>query len=142
MSRHKIRARAVKLIYEWQFRGDKELPEFLAERMKGATLAPEDAKFIENRLAGVAKEIEKIDEGIEKAAPEWPIEQVALIDLAILRFSVYELLFCEDVPPKVAIDEAVELGKTYGGDNSSKFINGVLGTIFRSSNRYDAKRDE
>ena len=130
------------MIYEWQFRGDEELPEFLAERMKDSTLAPEDAKFVENRLLKVAKKIKKIDEGIGKAAPEWPIEQVALIDLAILRFSVFELLFCEDVPPKVAIDEAVELGKTYGGDNSSKFINGVLGTIFRSSNRYDAKRDE
>lgn len=71
----------------------------------------------------------QVDGNITAAAPEWPIDKIAKIDLAILRLAVYELLTKSDVPPKVVIDEAVELAKTYGNDNSAKFINGVLGTV-------------
>ena len=79
---------------------------------------------------------------ISPAAPEWPIDQIAKIDKAILRMSLYELLIKREVPPKVAINEAVELAKEFGGDNSSKFVNGVLGTIFRQSEFYDPKEDK
>lgn len=74
-----------------------------------------------------------IDEAIQKAAPEWPIAKVARIDLSILRLSVWELLFTKDTPPKVVIDEAVELAKAYGNDNSPAFINGALGSVLKST---------
>jgi N utilization substance protein B len=75
----------------------------------------------------------EIDKIIEKVAPQWPIDQIAMVDRAVLRLGIYELLFGnrEEVPPKVAINEAIELAKTFGGDTSGKFVNGVLGTIYR-----------
>ena len=72
-------------------------------------------------------------------APEWPIEQIARMDRAVLHIGVYELLYDSSVPPKVVINEAVELAKAFGGDNSSKFINGVLGTVLRDKEKQDAK---
>lgn len=72
-----------------------------------------------------------IDVKIQKAAPEWPIDKIAKIDLAVLRLATYELIVDKSEPPKVVIDEAIELGKAYGNDNSSKFINGVLGSILK-----------
>ena len=84
----------------------------------------------------------KIDKIIEKAAPEWPLEQIAKIDLEILRIAVFELYIARSVPPKVAIDEAVELGKQFGGENSSKFVNGVLGTVVKELMPEFAKETE
>ena len=142
MNRHHSRVKTMQLIYEWHFKTNLSLNTLARKRLKSQKDEKIDQIFILENLKGIEKNIEKIDKLIEKAAPEWPIEQIALIDLSILRLSVYELLFKKDIPPKVAIDEAVELAKTYGSDNSSKFVNGVLGTIFRSSDRYDPKRDE
>ena len=84
------------------------------------------AKFL---IQGVTKNHESLDEIIRETAPEWPISQIAKVDLAILRIAIFELLISQDAPPKVAIDEAVELAKEFGSENSSKFINGVLGTV-------------
>lgn len=81
---------------------------------------------------GVTENLETIDQIIQEAAPEWPVEQIAKIDLEALRIAVFELSIARNVPPKVAIDEAIELGKEYGGENSGKFINGVLGTVVRN----------
>ena len=84
-------------------------------------------------VAGVLASITDLDAKIRPIAPEWPIEQIARVDRTVLRIGLYELLYCADsVPPKVAINEAVELAKAFGSDNSSKFINGVLGTAFRT----------
>jgi len=82
---------------------------------------------------GVIAKIEEIDKIIEKAAPQWPLEQIAMVDRAVLRLGIYELLFGnrDEVPPKVAINESIELAKTFGGNASGKFVNGVLGTIYR-----------
>lgn len=80
----------------------------------------------------IIEHLEHIDQVISQAAPEWPLNKINRIDLAILRQGTYELLFDKDVPPKVVIDEAVEIGKTYGGDSSPSFVNGVLGTILKS----------
>jgi len=92
---------------------------------------------------GVLKNKDKVDVIIKPAAPEWPLKQIALIDLTILRMAIYELLFSkEKVPPKVAINEAVELAKAFGGPRSSKFVNGVLGTVYRSSAIYDPEEDK
>ena len=88
--------------------------------------------LLRNKLAGkVLKKVAQIDKIITKAAPEWPIQQINRIDLAILRLAVYELVVAKKEPPKVIIDEAVELAKAYGGQNSPKFVNGVLGTILK-----------
>jgi len=81
------------------------------------------------KIVGKKKQIDKI---IAKSAPEWPIEQINRIDLAILRLAVYELVVKSEEPPKVIIDEAVELAKKYGGEKSPSFVNGVLGTVYRS----------
>lgn len=83
-------------------------------------------------IAPILLHIHSIDTSIEKAAPEWPLSKIAKIDLAILRLSVWELIVDKTNPPKVVIDEAVELGKSYGNEHSAKFINGVLGTIVKT----------
>lgn len=92
-----------------------------------------DRGFAESLLAGILEKKEELDAIIVKAAPQWPIEKVAPIDRNVLRIGLYELLFSDrkEVPPKVALNEAIELAKSYGGDSSGKFINGVLGTVYR-----------
>lgn len=92
----------------------------------------EDKDFINNLTLGTHKDSKKLDELIQPIAPEWPIDQIARIDRNILRMSLWELGNSKDVPPKVVINEAVELAKSFGSDNSSKFVNGVLGTAFRN----------
>src|SRR5271163_5116829 len=86
-------------------------------------------------MKGIADHIKDIDIIITKAAPEWPLEKIAVIDRNILRIGLYELLYAdpEEVPPKVAINEAIELAKNYGGPNGARFVNGVLGTIYREA---------
>ncbi len=95
--------------------------------------APEfnDRTFIEELLEGVEKNLLELNHLIAKYAPQWPLEKITPIDRSILRLGVYELKFSKDVPPKVAINEAIELAKTFNGESSGKFINGVLGTIFK-----------
>lgn len=141
MNRHQSRMVAMQIIYEWSVRPKDDILKIARTNIENNPIEDIDEAFILNLIKGVRTKYKEIDALIEKAAPEWPIEQIATIDIAILRLSIYELLFCKDIPPKVAIDEAVELAKTYGGANSSKFINGVLGTVYRSSKRYN-KRDK
>ena len=91
----------------------------------------EDKDFIINLVNGVAKYEADLDTIIQPIAPEWPLAQIARMDRVMLRIGIYELLYEKDVPPKVVINEAVELAKAFGGENSSKFINGVLGTALK-----------
>ncbi len=98
--------------------------------------------FIDAIVFGIEENADKIDAILRPAAPDWPIEQISLVDLVILRMGIYELLFTSEVPPKVAINEAVELAKAFGGENSSRFVNGVLGTVFRASDKYDPSEDK
>ena len=89
--------------------------------------------FVDDLVSGVLSSTAKLDEELRPLAPEWPLEQILRIDRTVLRIGLYELLFCVDsVPPKVAINEAVELAKAFGSDNSGKFVNGVLGTALRN----------
>ena len=93
----------------------------------------DDVTFVDNLVSGVLSSTAKLDEELRPLAPEWPLEQILRIDRTVLRIGLYELLFCADsVPPKVAINEAVELAKAFGSDNSGKFVNGVLGTALRN----------
>ena len=148
-NRHLCRIIALQSLYEYDFRSSldiKELTTYIDEVLVRNIAVYKDAvdetDFITDLVKGTLKNEKKLDEMIVPAAPEWPIDQIAKIDKAILRMSLYELLIKRDVPPKVAINEAVELAKEFGGDNSSKFINGVLGTIFRQSDLYDPKEDK
>ena len=101
-----------------------------------------DIEYLDRVIKGTAAAVEEIDGLIEKAAPEWPLDRISVIDKSILRLAGYELLKDQDIPPKVAINEAVEIAKTFGGENSSKFINGVLGTLYRQSDRYTEEDDK
>ncbi|OGL25947.1 transcription antitermination factor NusB [Candidatus Saccharibacteria bacterium RIFCSPHIGHO2_12_FULL_49_19] len=136
-NRHLGRIVALQTLYEQDFRkesGDKTLvlDQVLNRNFERYSDTIEDKRFVEDLVQGVDKNAEAIDEIIRPVAPEWPIEQIARIDRSILRMGVFELLFDQKVPPKVAINEAVELAKAFGGDNSSKFVNGVLGTVLRN----------
>ncbi len=91
----------------------------------------DDKAFLQELAEGVYKKVGDLDKKIQPIAPDWPLSQIARIDLSILRISFYELLYMKNTPPKVVINEAVELAKSYGGENSSKFINGVLGTLLK-----------
>lgn len=125
-------------LYEWDFRNEGE-PDDITLRNIEHSGDNADKDFIFDVVKGVEKNSKEIDGLISKAAPEWPLEQISVVDKSILRLAIYELLYSDEVPPKVAINEAVELGKTFGGENSSKFINGVLGTLYRQSDKYSAE---
>ena len=119
-------------LYEWDFRPQVLIVE-IAKRNIAQFDAETDEEYISRTIKGVVKHLPEIDPLIQEAAPEWPIEQIAVTDKTILRLATYELLIEREVPPKVVINEAVELAKAFGSDNSSKFINGVLGTLYRNS---------
>jgi N utilization substance protein B len=122
-------------LYEWDFRGKNmaELPEIIDRNVKEFASGLEDTGFINQLVEGAIKHLPELDKIIEKAAPQWPLDQIAIVDRNVLRLGLFELLFGnrEEVPPKVAINEAIELAKSFGGDSSGKFVNGVLGTIYR-----------
>src|SRR5437764_1259859 len=136
-NRHLGRIVALQTLYEEDFRKEVNDPgvnldEILELNIGRYDETIEDKTFIEELVHGVDTRQSELDDIIRPVAPEWPIEQIARMDRIILRMGVYELLFEEGVPPKVVINEAVELAKAFGGDNSSKFINGVLGTALRN----------
>jgi len=122
-------------LYEWDFSGKKadNLENITEKNIKEFGPGLEDQSFVWQLVTGIVKYLSKIDKIIEKAAPEWPISQITIVDRNVLRIGLYELLYSnkEEVPPKVAINEAIELAKTFGGESSGKFINGVLGTVYK-----------
>ncbi len=119
-------------LYEWDFNGRKDsLKKLAAHNIEQLAPGIEDPTFIYDLLGGVESNLEEINQTIVETAPEWPLEQITVVDRNILRLGIFELLFAKEVPPKVAINEAVELGKTFGGESSGKFVNGVLGTLFK-----------
>jgi N utilization substance protein B len=124
-------------LYEWDFSEKKsDLTKIVEKNIKEFGPGLEEASFVWQLVTGVIQHLPEIDKIIEKAAPEWPIDQIAIVDRNVLRIGLYELLFGdkEAVPPKVAINEAIELAKTFGGESSGKFINGVLGTVYKEIN--------
>lgn len=134
-NRHLARSIAMQSLYEWDFKGRKNenLKEIVKKNIEEFAPGLEDDSFVYYLAEQTISNQGKIDPLIEKCAPEWPLEQVTVIDRNILRLGIYELLFgnYEDVPPKVAINEAIELAKSFGGESSGRFVNGVLGTIYR-----------
>lgn len=134
-NRHLSRSIAMQSLYEWDFKGrnNEKLDEIVKKNIEEFAPGLEDDSFVHHLVNGTISNQGKIDPLIEKCAPEWPLDQVTVVDRNILRLGIYELLFgnYEDVPPKVAINEAIELAKSFGGDSSGRFVNGVLGTIYR-----------
>lgn len=136
-NRHLGRIVALQTLYEYEFRSECEdtgvnIQEILGRNLErhGDTIG--DKEFIVQLVSGVLEAKDAIDALIQPIAPEWPIAQIARIDRMIMRMAIYELQhLSEIVPAKVAINEAVELAKAFGSDNSSKFVNGVLGTAYR-----------
>lgn len=135
-NRHLGRIIALQTLYEQDFRreaGDDkfDLDSVLARNISRYEDMVDDKAFIERLVKGVAAYEADLDARLQPIAPEWPIDQIARMDRVVLRIGLFELEHEKDVPPKVVINEAVELAKAFGGDNSSKFINGVLGTVMR-----------
>lgn len=134
-SRHLSRSIAMQTLYEWDFNGQERsaLNSILEKNMQEFGPGLDDQEFPRQLVHGVIEKLPKIDTIIEKAAPEWPLAQIAMVDRNVLRLGLWELLFGDHdaVPPKVAINEAIELAKSFGGESSGKFINGVLGTVYR-----------
>ncbi len=143
-NRHLGRIIALQTIYEYDFRlasDDKsiDVDEILKRNISRYFDTVEDIEFIERLVKGVVKSSKEIDERLQPVAPEWPIEQIARMDRIILRVGLWELENEPDVPPKVVINEAVELAKAFGAENSSKFVNGVLGTLFKQMSTPEPK---
>lgn len=133
-TRHLVRTVVLQTLYEWDFYGQKPDPEkILTRNLEEFAPGIDEPDFAWKIIRGVLKHLQAIDKILVKAAPEWPLERIAAIDRNILRVGLYELLYAnpEEVPPKVAINESIEMAKNYGGPNSVKFINGVLGTVYR-----------
>lgn len=137
-NRHLGRIVALQTLYEYEFRLESndataDVDNILANNLNRYDSAIDDKEFVNSLVKGVLEKQTELDDKIQPIAPEWPIQQIARIDRNILRIGMYELLYqSEVIPPKVAINEAVELAKAFGSDNSSKFINGVLGTAYRT----------
>jgi N utilization substance protein B len=134
-NRHLSRSIVLQSLFEWDFRGknDTNIGEIVERDTNEFAPGLSDFSFIKNLTEGIVKKSQVIDSIIEKAAPEWPIERISVIDRNILRIGLFELLFADksDVPPKVAINESIELAKTFGGETSGKFVNGVLGAVYK-----------
>ncbi len=134
-NRHLSRSVVLQTLFEWDFRSCV-VDDARESLVRNATeFAPNagDLPFMDELLRGTIERKNDLDLVIEKAAPEWPIDRIALVDRNVLRLGLYELLFAdrEKVPAKVAINEAIELAKSYGGENSGRFVNGVLGAVYK-----------
>ena len=133
-NRHLSRSIAMQSLFEWDFDSgkDNQINTIVDNNIQEFGPSLED-DFVSQLVNGVLENIKKIDKVITTAAPEWPIEQITIVDRNILRLGLYELLFgnYKEVPPKVAINEAIELAKSFGGESSGRFVNGVLGTVYR-----------
>lgn len=142
-NRHLARTIAMQSIFTWDFNGqqNEKLKNIVKENF--ANFAPDfnDEGFVDYLIQGVLENIPKIDDLIVKYATEWPLDQITIIDRSILRIGIFELLMAENIPPRVAINEAIEIAKAYGGESSGKFINGVLGAIYNDIPEEDKEKD-
>lgn len=148
-SRHLSRSIALQTLYEWDFfntcannknspelkavKTDEYFEKLLDRNIKELASGMQDTAFVSELARGVKAKQNEIDEIITRSTPDWPLNQTTLVDRNVLRLGIYELYYGDrkQVPPKVAINEAIELAKTFGGESSGKFVNGVLGTVYR-----------
>ncbi len=132
-NRHLARTMAMQSLFEWDFRGQDHarIPDIVSHVK--AEFAPDfdDGGYLEKTVTAVAQHVAQIDEQLEHFAPEWKVSEMTSTDRNILRLGAYELILDDAIPSKVAINEAIELGKAFGGETSGKFVNGVLGAIYK-----------
>jgi N utilization substance protein B len=132
-NRHLLRTVALQSLFEWDFNNRQgDISDILNHALEEFAGGAEDTEFAKELVVGVVDNMEALDKLIVETAPEWPIAQITVIDRNVLRLGIYELMFSKKIPPKVAINEAVEMGKRFGGESSGKFVNGVLGTLYKN----------
>ena len=143
-NRHLARSIAMQALFEWDFKGQQKdsLPVIIERDLQEFGPGLDEIEFAKTIIADVQKNIKEIDTLIVKYAPQWPIEQITIIDRNILRIDIYELQFSEGVPPKVAINEAIELAKNFGGPSSGRFVNAVLGAIYKNMPKEETPEEE
>lgn len=139
-NRHLARTIALQTLYQWDFHGQPAGAWQTIVRDNVREFAPDfsDVDFTRRICQGVAEHMVEIDKLIITYAPQWPLEQITMVDRNVLRIGIFELKYTNDIPPKVAINEAIELAKAFGGDSSGRFVNGVLGAIFKDMGGADA----
>lgn len=137
-NRHLGRTIVLQSLFEWDFYGGQNDIKPIIER-NIAEFSPkfDDGKFTEQLIQHILDALEDINAMIRQYAPDWPLEQITNVDRNVLRIGIYELKFANDIPPKVAINEAIELAKTFGGESSGRFVNGVLGSIYREMEKQE-----
>lgn len=132
-NRHLLRTIALQSLFEWDFHDQTgNLPEIFERVVNEFASGSGDNSFAKELLDGVVTNKDAIDKIIVENAPEWPLAQITLIDRNVLRLGIYEMMFIKDTPARVVINEAVEMGKRFGGDSSGKFVNGVLGALYKN----------
>lgn len=144
-TRHLLRTVILQTLYEWDFYNrSHDITVILDRNMAEYAPDVDEPEFAWRILNGIAQHLGDIDTNITTHAPEWPLDKIAIIDRNILRIGLYELVYAdrEEVPPKVAINEAIEMAKNYGGPNSAKFINGVMGSVYREMNEKEKSEKE
>lgn len=144
-NRHLARSIVMQSLYQWDFKGQPSaaLPAIVAQNIAefGTGLNKENEKFIEDTVNDIVDKIPKLDEIIKKYAPHWDIAQMSIVDRNILRIGVYEMTENDSVPAKVAINEAIEVAKSYGGQSSGKFVNGILGAMYNDMTEEKQKEE-
>ena len=131
-NRHLARAIAMQSLYEWDFYGgSRDIGEIVERNIKEQPESFDEQGFAKAIVTGVMEHQAEIDKAITTFAPDWPLPKITTVDRNVLRIGTYELMFNFDIPSKVAINEAIELAKTFGGESSGKFVNGVLGAVYR-----------
>ncbi|MDQ3018692.1 MAG: transcription antitermination factor NusB [bacterium] len=141
-NRHLLRTIALQSLFEWDFNNRQgNLDEIVDRTVQEFAGGVDDSSFAQDLVKGVIDNMEELDRIIVETAPEWPIEQITIIDRNVLRLGIFELMIAKNAPPKVAINEAVEMGKRFGGESTGKFVNGVLGTLYKTLEPEDKDKD-
>ncbi len=143
-NRHLARTIAMQTLFSWDFNGkrEKDLGSLIEHNFSQFAPKFNDHGFVKSIIKGVIDNEAEIDKYIIKYATEWPLDQITIVDRNILRIGVYELVFDKEIPAKVAINEAIEIAKTFGGESSGKFVNGVLGAIFKEATPLIKKNEQ
>lgn len=143
-NRHLARTIAMQSLFNWDFNGKPrdDLEKLIKKNFEQFAPKFDDHGFVSKLINGVVNKLDKIDEYITRYATEWPLEQITIVDRNVLRIGVYELIYDDDIPAKVAINEAIEIAKTFGGESSGKFVNGVLGAIYKDMENDSGKIKE
>lgn len=133
-NRHLARTLAMQSLFLWDFQGSKKenFKKIIADIFANFAPSFNDQGFVDRLIKGVMDKQSEIDEYITRYATEWPLDQITIVDRNILRIGVFELIYDADIPSKVAINEAIEIAKTFGSESSGKFVNGVLGAIYKN----------